>query len=294
MRRGHKTSYIRKIGRYGFYFVLPALLFFLAFNFFPMFYALGVSLFKYDLLTEPEFVGLANYKDVLTDPVFWRSALATVIYVFGTCVSIWFISFVLATMLSKKCWGRGVFRTIYFVPVIMSLVVTSIIWKFMYHPYGLVNSMLAWIGLKESYHWLTDTTLAPIALIILSIWKGTPYYAVLFLAGIENIPVQYYEAAMIDGVGPFKKLIHITWPLLKPTTLFIIVISVIIGLRVFIPQEIITDGGPGDVTRVITLLIYQTAFNFYKMSRAATISIIMFFFIAGFSIFQFRLFREKR
>ena len=289
----YHSSYMKRVGRYGFYFVLPALIFFFAFSFFPMLYAIGVSFFDYDLITKPIYTGLSNYKSILTDPVFWRSASATFIYVFGTCLPIWFTSFFLGLLLSKKFHGRGTYRTLTFIPVIMSLVVWSVIWKFMYHPYGIINTILSWFGFTEAYRWLTDKTLAPLALIILSVWKGTPYYAVIFLAGIENIPAEFYEAATIDGASGFKRIIHITWPLLKPTTLFVIVISVIIGLRIFIPQEIITGGGPADSTRVMTLFVYQTAFRFYKMSRAATMSIIMFLFITLFSIVQFRMFREE-
>jgi multiple sugar transport system permease protein len=289
----HQRSYMKRVGRFGIYFVIPALVFFLAFSFFPMLYSIGVSFFDYDLITKPVYSGLSNYRNILTDPAFWRSVKATLIYVFGTCIPIWITSFLLGLLLSKEFRGRGFFRSVTFIPVIMSLVVWSIIWKFMFHPYGIVNTMLSWIGLKESYHWLTDKTLAPLALIILSIWKGTPYYAVIFLAGIQNIPNEYYEAATIDGASGFRRLFSITLPLLKPTILFVIVISVIIGLRVFIPQEVITDGGPADATRVMTLFIYQTAFRFYKMSKAATMSFIMFLFITIFAVFQFRMLREK-
>jgi len=291
---GSRSVFFKRMSRAGFFFVLPALLFFIIFNTYPMIYAFWVSLLDFDLITAPKFVGVKNYAFLLTDPVFWRSMWATAVYVIGTNVPIWFVSLGIALLLNRQFRGRGFFRTIYFVPAIMSLVVFSIIWKFMYHPYGLVNTLLSTVGLKKPFPWLTSAKLAPLAMIILSIWKGAPYYAVIYLAGLETIPREYYEAGMIDGVNVFQRFRHITWPLLKPTTLFIIVISVLIGLRIFIPQKVLTGGGPAGVTRVVTLAVYETAFKFYRMSLATTMSIIMFVFIALFSVFQFRMFGERR
>lgn len=289
----NKNSYIHKIGRYGYLFIAPALVFFSVFSFFPMFYALSISFFQYDLLTPPKYVGLENYVTLFQDPLFWNSVGATMIYVFGTCVPIWFLSLALGILLSIPHPGRDVFRTMYFIPVIMSLVVTSMIWKFMYHPYGIVNTALSYIGIKEPIRWLTHTKFAPLAMILMSIWKGTPYYAVIYLTGIQNIPTEYYEAAGLDGASRWQKFIHITWPQLKPTTLFVVIISVIIGLRVFIPQQVMTGGGPADSTRVITLMVYETAFRYFKMSKAATMSVIMFLFIAVFSIIQFKILKDR-
>jgi multiple sugar transport system permease protein len=294
MRAGARTFYLKRLSRAGFFFVLPALLFFIVFNTYPMIYAFFVSLLDFDLITRPKFVGFRNYLFLLTDPVFWRSMQATAVYVIGTNVPIWFISLGIALLLNKEFGGRGLFRTLYFIPAIMSLVVVSIIWKFMYHPYGLFNTLLALIGLKKAFTWLTSSTLAPVAMIILSVWKGAPYYAVIYLSGLEIIPREYYEAGMIDGVNPVQRFLHITWPLLKPTTLFIVVISVLIGLRVFIPQKVLTGGGPAGVTRVVTLAVYETAFKFYRMSLATTMSLILFVFIALFSAFQFRMFSDRR
>jgi multiple sugar transport system permease protein len=294
MRAWSRTLYFRRMSRAGVFFVLPALLFFVLFNTYPMVYAFFVSLLDYDLITKPKFVGFKNYLFLLTDPVFWRSMQATAVYVLGTNIPIWFVSLGIALLLNRHFRGRGLFRTLYFIPAIMSLVVISIIWKFMYHPYGLINTLLSYIGLKKPYTWLTSTTLAPVAMIILSIWKGAPYYAVIYLSGLETIPREYYEAGMIDGVNVFQRFRHITWPLLKPTTLFIVVISVLIGLRVFIPQKVLTGGGPAGVTRVVTLAVYETAFKFYRMSLATTMSLILFVFIALLSAFQFRMFSDRR
>lgn len=291
---GSRTAYFKRMSRAGFYFVLPALLFFVLFNTYPIIYAFWVSLLDFDLITEAKFVGVKNYVYLLTDPVFWRSMQATAVYVIGTNVPIWFVSLGIALLLNRQFRGRGMFRTIYFIPAIMSLVVISIIWKFMYHPYGLVNTLLSAVGLRKALPWLTSGSLAPTAMIILSVWKGAPYYAVIFLAGLETIPREYYEAGMIDGVNVAQRFRHITWPLLKPTTLFVVVISVLIGLRVFIPQKVLTGGGPAGVTRVVTLAVYETAFKFYRMSLATTMSIILFVFIALFSVFQFRMFGDRR
>jgi multiple sugar transport system permease protein len=158
----------------------------------------------------------------------------------------------------------------------------------MYQLYGPINAIL---GLD--INWLTDKNLAMPAMIIMSVWAGSGYYMVLFLAGLQSIPETYYEAARIDGAGFWHQLRYITLPLLKPTIVFVIVISIIIGLKVFEPMYIMTGGGPDDSTKVLTLAIYETSFKFFEIGKASAMSIVMYILIMIFTVIQLRLFRSE-
>jgi ABC-type sugar transport system permease subunit len=152
-----------------------------------------------------------------------------------------------------------------------------------------VNTILGWFGI-DPIPWLRSSTWALWAIIIIGIWRATPYYMVIFLAGLQAIPREYYEAAEIDGADPWAQFRHITLPLLKPTTLLVMVMSVIVAMKVFAVPLIMTGGGPADATRVLPLFIYQTAFEFFKMGRAAAMSVFLFAAVMVFTLFQMRLF----
>ena len=174
-------------------------------------------------------------------------------------------------------------------PVVMPAVVNAVVWTFMYHQDGVVNTILGWFGL-DPIPWLRSSRWALWAVILIGIWRATPYYMVIFLAGLQAIPQRYYEAAQIDGASSWNQFRHITLPLLKPTTLLVMVMSVIVAMKVFAVPLIMTGGGPADSTRVLPLFIYQTAFEFFKMGRAAAMSVFLFAAVMIFTIFQIRLF----
>jgi multiple sugar transport system permease protein len=274
---------------WGVVFVLPAVICLAVFSLLPVTQAFYLSFFKFDLFTPLQFVGLDNYRYLWESDIFHNSFFVTVLYVFGTCIPIWFISFGLAMLFNKNFKFRDLFLTLYFAPVVMSLIVASMIWKSMYNPSGPINELFA-----LNIPWLTnDKTVMP-ALIIMSIWKGVGYYMILYLAGLRNIPTEYYEASSLDGANWWDNLRYITLPLMQPTILFVVVISIIIGFKVFSPMFIMTLGGPNNASQVLTLNIYETAFNFSRMGRAAAESVFMFFILMGFSIVQLRLFRTQR
>ncbi len=173
--------------------------------------------------------------------------------------------------------------------VVMPAVVNAVVWTFMYHQDGVVNTILSWFGV-DPIPWLRSSTWALWAVIIIGIWRATPYYMVIFLAGLQAIPHEYYEAAQIDGADGWRQFRHITLPLLRPTTLLVMVMSVIVAMKVFAVPLIMTGGGPADATRVLPLFIYQTAFEFFKMGRAAAMSVFLFAAVMVFTLFQIRLF----
>jgi ABC-type sugar transport system permease subunit len=278
--------------KWGVVFILPALAFFLLFGLFPLFYTFFVSLCKYDFLTL-KFTGAENYLSLLQDGQFINSLRVTLIYVGGVTVPIWFLSLVLALLLNAKIRFQGFYRTAFFVPVVMSLVGVSIIWTQLFHPHGLTNQFVQWITRYPlTADWTTNELLALPGLIIVNIWKMVGYYGVLYLAGLQGIPPEYYEAASIDGATGWKRFWHVTWPLLFPTTVFIMIISIINAFSAFVTVFMMTGGGPAEATRVLALLIYQFAFQYSKMGTAAAISLYVFIAILILTFVQLRISRS--
>ncbi|MGI6149689.1 MAG: carbohydrate ABC transporter permease [Limnochordia bacterium] len=277
---------------WGIAFTLPAVLFFCIFSFYPMFNTFSVSVTAYDLLTPMRYVGLNNFKSILNDPLFRESAFVTFYYIVISTVVTVAISLAMALLLNKTFRFQGLARAIIFSPTVISLVVVAMIWKMLFHPYGLFYEITRHFN-PAPIPWLTDRTNALIAIVIARIWRTAGYYMVFFLAGLQNISQTYYEAAKVDGVNRFQQFRYITWPLLKPTTVMVLIISIINALRDFAVPHIMTGGGPAGATRLISLLIYETAFSYLKMGRAAAMSVVLFVFIMIFTIAQLRLFRAE-
>ncbi|MDB4896031.1 MAG: sugar transporter permease [Firmicutes bacterium] len=287
--QARSRSPLRSAGWWGFAFAMPAILLFLAFSLWPILNTFYLSLFKYDLLTPKEWVGVRNFARLPADQVFLRSLKATAVYVLGTYIPVWGISLALAMALNAKIKLRGLLRTLYFIPPMMSMVVVSVIWKLMFHHDGLLNTMLMQPLLGHPVDWLTDERWAPVAIILMSIWKETGFYMVVFLAGLQSISSQLYEAARIDGAGGWALFRHITLPMLKPTFAFVTIISLIQGLQAFIPQWVMADGGPNGATTSIALLIYRMAFVWLKMGPAAAVAVILFVLVGAVTLIQWRL-----
>jgi ABC-type sugar transport system permease subunit len=284
-----RLSIGRKQAVFGYAILLPTLAVLLVFRFLPMLQAFWISLHEYDLLRPPRYIGLGNFVDLLQDPLFLNSAWVSILYVVLSCVPVWGLSLALAVLFNRQIWVKNLFRSAAFMPVVMPAVVNAVVWTFMYHQDGVVNTILGWFGI-DPIPWLRSSTWALWAIIIIGIWRATPYYMVIFLAGLQAIPREYYEAAEIDGADPWAQFRHITLPLLKPTTLLVMVMSVIVAMKVFAVPLIMTGGGPADATRVLPLFIYQTAFEFFKMGRAAAMSVFLFAAVMVFTLLQMRLF----
>jgi ABC-type sugar transport system permease subunit len=293
VRRFVWLTYRRRLALTGFVFVVPALLYFTVFAFYPMANAFYLSLHNYDLLSPPRWIGLQNYQFLFNNAAFLNSLRTTAIYAFGVSVPIWVLSMALALLLNQNIRFRTFFRTVFFAPIIMPLVVLAVIWTLLYHPFGPINTVVLAPVLNGSIPWLNSNQHALLAVIILAVWRATGYYAVIFLAGLQNIPNEYYEAARLDGAGSLSLFRFITWPLLRPTTLFVVVVSIINALRHFDVIWIMTGGGPGDATRVLSVLIYETGWVFLRMGRAAAMSVVLFTLALIFTVIQLRLFRSN-
>lgn len=278
---------------WGYLFAAPAMVFFVFFAIYPIGRTFYLSFFDYSVVDPPVYTGLDNYRQIIGDDRFNTSLVNSFRYVAFTYIPVWIIALLLALALNTRIRGRGFFRTVYFVPVVMSWVVVSVIWKLIFHRNGLLNSMfLDPIGIPPK-NWLTDVDLAPNAIVMMSVWKEVGFFMVIFLAGLQNIPGDLMDASKVDGANAFQAFRSVTLPLLQPTILFATVIGMITGLQVFIPQFVMTQGGPVDATLVLTLDIYQTGFFFLDGGKAAAMSVVLFFIIAIVTLIQFFLYRSR-
>ena len=278
---------------WGYIFLLPGLFFFSVFYFYPILWSVNISFHKWRLLDTPSFVGISNYVRLFNDPEFINSVTKSFEYTFGTVIPIWVFSLALALVFNRTFRGHRFYLTIYYIPAVVSLTVWCLLWLLMYNPsYGLLTTITNALGYNY-VRWLNNPNLAMVSLIILSVVKGIPVYMVVFLAGLRSIPTEYYEAAQIDGANALKYFIYITLPLLKPVFLFVSVVSIIIGFQQFIPAYVVTGGGPGSVTRVLPLFIFETAFEALQMGYASAIAVSFLMILMIITLLQFAILRTS-
>jgi multiple sugar transport system permease protein len=282
-------NYRRRIQLWGGAFVLPTILFFMVFKYGPMIAAMELSLTSYDMVSIPQFVGLENYRSLANDPVFRESLLNTFIYIGGSTLLITVVGLALALAINSRVPGARYCMTAMFLTNLMPIVAVCLVWRFLLHPYGFVNQMLQLFGI-DRIDWLTDSSTAMTAIIAVTVWRFAPYFMVVFLAGLLAIPDDYYEAAQLDGANALRRFWHITLPLLAPIIVFVIIVSALLCARIFLMPYVITGGGPGNATRVLSMLIYDTGFSYMKMGRAAAISVILFVIMMVFTSLLMRLF----
>jgi multiple sugar transport system permease protein len=271
----------------GWLFISPFILGFILWFLIPALIALYLSVHKWNLISAPEFVGMANVEQLFKDPLFPQALRATVLY---TVISVplgLLLSFGLAMLLNTQLPGIGIFRTIYYLPSIIPAVASAALWAWMFNTeFGLINVFIRALG-GPKVPWLQSPNWALPAVIIISLWS-VGGAMIIFLAGLQGIPDIYYEAAEIDGAGPWTKLRHITLPLMSPVFFFNLVIGFISSFQVFIAGYLITDGGPVNSTLFLVLYIYRTAFRSLNMGYAAVMSWVLFFILMGLSFLVFR------
>ena len=270
----------------GFLFAVPALVLFLLFAIYPGVQVFGLSLFDYSLTSPPEFVGFNNFAFLSTDPRFGEALLQTVFYAVGTYLPAMVLALVLAQALSTRIRGMGLVRLLYFLPLAMSWVAVSIIWRVVLHPNGMLNEVL-----QLDINWLTSSATARWALVIMSVWKETGFFLILFLAGLSSIPTDVYEAARIDGAGAWRRFWYMTLPLLRPVTAVCAIMAVLRGVQSFSPQVVLTNGAFG--TEVVNLFVYKTAFESARMGRASAVAVLIFVILLGLALVQLRALRRK-
>ena len=278
---------------YPLIFTSPFLLFLAVFLMYPIGYGLYISLTRWNLLTDPRWVGLANYERLLEDELFQKSLWNTGIFVLLNVPLSVVLPLLLALLVDHPILGCGIFRSIFTTPLMMSVTTVSLLWVWFLNPtFGLFNHYMDRIGLPN-YYWLNDSPWAMFSIVATTVWWSTGFNLVLFLAGLQDIPEDLYDAARIDGAGPWSLFWNITLPGLRAALLFITATTVIGSFRVFGQVYVMTRGGPYDSTRTVVLHIYETGFNNFRMGNAAAMAWVLFSVIVVFTLLQFRLLRER-
>lgn len=271
------------------FFLAPSLLGLLVFIIGPIFYSLGLTLYEWNLLSSPEFRGLGNFEELYHDKDFHLAFEHTLRFIILYLPAVLATSLGMAMLLNQKLRGLAIFRVSFFVPVVSSWVVVSLIWKWIFNPrYGLLNYLLAQIGI-EGPAWLFDPDTALNAIVITSVWKDSGFLAVILLAGLQGIPDIYYEAAEIDGANRWSAWRYITLPLLTPSLFFAVIISLINSFQVFDQVWLMPESFAQRGTTVVVQQIVDNAFSYNRMGYAAAMSWVLFAVIFVITLVQFRL-----
>jgi multiple sugar transport system permease protein len=273
-------------------FISPNIIVFAAFMLFPILFAFYMSFHEWSLIGVPQFNGLDNYVRMVHDELFWQSLGHTVVFTAGTVPTSIALGLAAAMLLNRELPARGLLRSVIFLPVIVSGVVTALVAAWIFNDnYGVINSLLKAAGL-EPIPWLSSPTWAMPSIIITTLWIRIGFCMVVYLAGLQGIPSEYYDAAQVDGASGWRQFRHITWPLLAPTTFLLLVINVIFSFHVFDLIYVMTGGGPGFSTTVLVQYIYESAFASREMGYASAMGIVLYLLIVVLTVFQWRVSRQ--
>ena len=280
-------------------FLLPGMVLFGLFFLGPMLYSLRISFFEWKIVHPDQsvFVGFENYQRAVADPIFRRAILNTLAYTIITVFIKLALGLAVALLLNQRFPGRTFFRVAYYLPVITSWVIVSLLFEYMFNGQaGLVNYILkdALRLISRDVLWFADPILTLVPIVLLDIWKGIGWAAIIFLAGLQTIPSELYEAARVDGASAAGQLRYITWPLLGPTTAFLVVVLVIGGLNAYVPFQLMTNGGdPMDLTHSVLTLMYEATFGRIDFGYGAAISYWLTIFVFIISVIELRLLRQQ-
>ena len=270
-------------------FILPNFLGFAIFTLIPMIFALALAFLNWDGSNPITFAGLDNFKHLFQDTTFKISIINTIYYSIGTVPLTLAASLGIAILLNKKIFARNFFRTIFFFPYVASLIAVAVVWNMIFNPsMGIVNSFLTSIGVANPPGWTSSTTWAMPVIIFVSMWKNMGYYMVIYLAALQGIPSELYEAASLDGASAWQKFRNVTLPMLTPTTFFVSIMLTISCFKVFDFVYMMTQGGPGRSTMVLVYHIYNTAFKEFSYGYSSAMSMVLFVIVLAITIFQFR------
>jgi multiple sugar transport system permease protein len=283
----------------GYLFLLPSLLGVLVFTVFPVLFAVFIAFTEWNLVSPPKFIGLANFTSLFTQDVLAGQVAVNTVFFVLTIVPLQVVlSLLLALALNRPLRAMGLFRGIYYVPVITTIVAAAIVFQFMFdRDYGLVNAPMWWLGdvlqIKvDPPNWIGSSQWSKWSVVILTLWKNVGFTTLLFLAALQSVPKDLQEAAMIDGASRTQRLRNITLPLISPTTFFIVVILIIGAFRLFDEPFVMTRGGPAGSSTTAVMYIYQTAFQFSNLGKASAIALVLFVVIFGITLLQQRLQRR--
>lgn len=282
------ASSLRHETRWGVLLALPAMIGFAAFTLLPMVASLVISLTDWTIGASPNFVGVDNYVRMFTeDDSFFKSLWATVYYTLGAVPLVLIVAFAVAMLLNVPVRGQSVFRVIYYLPAIVPIVANSMLWIWLFNPdFGLLNTAAETVGLPRS-QWIFDERTAIPSLILMTVW-GFGNVAVIFLAGLQGVPRQLYEAIAVDGGGALRKFRHVTLPMMTPAIFYSLVTGVIGALQVFVQAAVMTEGGPNESTLFFIYYLYRTAFTNNEMGYASALAWILFLVIMAITAVLFK------
>jgi ABC-type sugar transport system permease subunit len=278
----------------GWSFILPNFLGFALLTLVPMVFGLALSFMDWSPWGDPEWVGFENFERMFRNSTFWIALWNTTYYAAGHIPLTMAVSLGLALLLNRTLAGLGFFRTAFFLPYVTSLVAVAVVWNMLFNPTsGPVNQFLQFVGVTEPPGWTSSTAWAMPAVIVASVWRDMGYYMVLFLAGLQTIPTELYEAARVDGANAWQRFWNITLPGLRPTTFFVLIMCTVASFKVFDLIVVMTDGGPGRATKVLSQLIYEEGIREGRFGLASAISLVLFLLVAGFTVIQFLVQRRR-
>jgi len=292
-------KYFTNNSKAAYLFLAPAISAIFVFFFLPVLAAFIISFTDFDIYTLGDwstlrFVGLNNYVKLIDDPLFWQALQNTFYYVVAAAPLSIAISLSAALLLNSKLIKyKGIFRLGYFMPVVTTLVAVAIVWRFIYHPkFGILNYILSFVGINP-IDWLGDPAWAMPSIILMSVWKNFGYNMIIFIAGLQNIPEELYEAADIEGANGWQKIKSITLPMLAPTTLFVTLITTIGFFQIFAEPYVMTQGGPLNKTLTIVQYMYQEGFRWWNMGYSASIAFVLFIIIFIGTMIQLKIQKSK-
>lgn len=274
-------------------FLAPATVVLGLFMLWPLVHAGYLSFTRYDALTPPVWVGLSNYVRMIHDPVFWQSLGNTLLFLVGVVPALIILPLFLAVLVNRALPGVAFFRAAYYLPVVVSMVVAGLMWKWIFAQNGLLNYFGGMVIPYLASHpvpWLSRPETALAAVMAVTIWKGLGYYMVIYLAGLQTIPTEIYEVSAIDGATAWQQTTRLTIPLLLPSVAFVAIVSSIAALKVFTEIYVMTRGGPLDASTTVVYYLYEQSFENLDMGYANAIGMVLFVIILAFSIINLRFF----
>lgn len=287
------SKQMRTIQKWGYIFVAPGLIWFVLFMLLPMIEVVRLSFFLYKGSGPDVFVGLYNYKSILTSKEFWAAFGHTFLFVFIVLIGVIPLSLIIAFFLSSLKKGSGFFRALYYLPSVVGIVSIGIVWQWVFVPkFGLMDNLCAAMG-WQPINWLNDSTMAVVSISIVKIWMRLGFSVILFLAGILNIPKELYEAAKVDGVPTFKQFIYITIPMVMPIMSLLIILTTIDALQMFGEIFMLTRGGPAGKTQTVGYLMYNTAFRYMELGKASAMGLVLLVVIVFFTLIQQKVLDKK-
>ncbi|MFN8673435.1 MAG: sugar ABC transporter permease [Candidatus Sericytochromatia bacterium] len=275
-------------------FLLPAGVILALFFFYPLLEVFRLSFTKYNMVSEAQYIGFENFTKIYSDPIFWKTFKNSIIYLLGVVPPLVFIPIILAILVNNTIRGISFFRAVFYLPVVISIVVIGIAWKWLYSENGPLNYLFELLHLtNHKILWLSDPNFALFSVMAVTVWRGLGYYMVIYLAGLQAIPKELYEASEMDGANFLQKHLYVTLPMLSSSIVFVSVVSSINALKVFVEIFIMTGGGPAYNSATLVQYLYEKAFQELNLGYACALGVVLFLFTFIFSLANIRVL-EKR